>query len=84
VDNVLFAEVVRVHCRLDDSGIVRDVEVLKRGRPFDLERAVLPHGDETLPQAIAKIALFPVREVGVYGLLTVALTMSLTMMPYGR
>jgi hypothetical protein len=82
-ENPLGGQIVRVQLFPDEAGVIRETKVLDRVGLFDSERCMLPHGDEPTAVAIGRVALFPVRAGCGYALITVAVCMAITAMPYG-
>jgi hypothetical protein len=77
-ENWLGGRVVRVYLYPDASGVVRQTRTPEGSSCFDAERSMLPHGDEPVPQAVCKGALFPVRAGCRYALVTGTLVLCVT------
>jgi hypothetical protein len=75
-ENLLGGKVVRVHLYSDNAGVVRETQVVEEPDFFDQEKCMLPHGDETPTWAVCKGALFPVRVVCRYTLITAAVCLA--------
>jgi hypothetical protein len=80
---LLGGDIVRVRLYLDEAGLVCESKVLDEVNPFDAERCMWLHGDESAAQAVGKAALYPVRLGCRYTLITIGVTMAVTAMPYG-
>jgi hypothetical protein len=82
-ENAIGGDIVRVSLFPDGAGVIRETNVLNREHPFDAERCMLPHGDESPAEAACRCVLFPVRAGCRYTLFTIGVCMAITAMPYG-
>jgi hypothetical protein len=61
VENPLGGRIIRVYLYPDESGVIRETEIVDGAGWFDAERCMWPRAEEGVTLAVAKGALFPVR-----------------------